>query len=116
MLRRLIVLALLAWLPLQSVAAPAFMVLCELGHDAPMTSVHGGAMPHGAHHDAGDDGGESGSGPSPHSCCHHAASGVATSSLVIAEPPAERFALTADTPAPTFILDTLDRPPRSARS
>ena len=85
--RKFVILALLAWLPLQAAALPALAFLCEVDPGA----MHGHAAAHSHHgdhqhgdggHDTGGDhsagghhnGGHDGDGSSPagpHGCCHH---------------------------------------------
>jgi hypothetical protein len=83
-LTRFVVLALLAWLPLQAAALPGLMTLCELDpagspmhlatHDAGAAAGHHDHDDH-AHGDeeAGTGGhdGHSGQSPGGHGCCHH---------------------------------------------
>lgn len=77
-LRKLVILVLLAWLPLQAAALPALAFLCGVdpgavhGHAA--ANAHDGDHRHGdgGHHGDGGDGEGEGSSPAgPHTCCHH---------------------------------------------
>ena len=69
--RKFVILALLAWLPLQAAALPVLAFLCEVDPGA----MHGHTAAHSHHgdHEHGDGGhdGHDGSSSGPHGCCHH---------------------------------------------
>src|SRR5262245_24044265 len=69
--RKVVTLALLAWLPLQAAALPALGFLCEV--DPGAVHGHAGTHSHHADHEHGGDGhgDEDSSPPGPHCCCHH---------------------------------------------
>ena len=81
-IRKLILLFLLTWLPLQSMASPAVAVLCDGAARA------AGAAPHahfhvGHEHGHGHDGNDSGPGVLDHSCCDHYSSGIVATVLAV---------------------------------
>jgi hypothetical protein len=76
--RKLVILFLLGWLPLQTAALPALVLLCEL--DPGAAPGHAAVHSHHADHDHGDSGhdhdDEGSSAADPHSCCPHLFSAV----------------------------------------
>jgi len=95
--RKLVILALAAWLPLQAGALPALALDCELDPEgsALHQAMHGGAQPgHGdgaqhAHGDgapAHDHDGDAGHDAFGHGCCHNLSSGAAASAPIVSLP------------------------------
>ena len=123
-LSRFVAFALLAWLPLQAAALPAFAALCELdpAHSPMHAALHDdGAAGHEEHadHDHGaDDGAHShdgtpGHGGSGHGCCHHFS--TAAPALVVGAPElAHAVFLTAVIAVRDFFPEQPKRPPLAA--
>jgi len=113
-LRKLVILVLLAWLPLQAAALPALAFLCEV--DPGAVHGHAGAHSHHADHEHGDDGHdhEGTSPPGPHGCCHHFYSAALPSVSTAAVRPASGV---DPTPFfhPDFFIPEQPQPPPLAR-
>jgi len=123
--RKFVILALLAWLPLQAAALPALAFLCEVdpgamhGHAA--AHSHHGDHQHGdgdgghgdGHHGGGDDGDNS-SPSGPHGCCHHFFSAALLSFQTVTAMPVSGI---DPTPLfhPDFFIPEQPQPPPLAR-
>jgi hypothetical protein len=114
-LRRFVIAALLAWLPLQAAALPALAFLCELDPGAGFG--HGVAHAHHGEHGHGDGGHDHDDGASPagpHGCCHHFYSAALPSVATVAQTPASGV-----DPTPLFHPDSFipeqPQPPPLAR-
>ncbi len=112
--RKLVILGMLAWLPLQAAALPALALLCEVDPGA----MHGAAAAHSHHgdHQHGDGGHDhDGSSPAgPHGCCHHFFSAALPSFATVAQAPASGV---EPTPLfhPDFFIPEQPQPPPLAR-
>lgn len=117
---RFIVLALLAWLPLQAAALPGLAALCELDpahspmHQPKHEASHG---VHG-HEQGGDDGahghdGPPGHGAASHGCCHHYST-AAPAIAVGAPETAHAVFLAVARPLRDFFPERPKRPPLAA--
>ncbi len=109
-LKRLILAAALAVMPLQGVAAAMSVLLCH--GDAQVHAIHeGGGHEHGPTHDSHhDDGGGSGVG-NYHLCCHYTVTAPSAITLPGALP---EFPIRTSAPDPLhdlFIPDQPQRPP-----
>jgi hypothetical protein len=127
--RRFVILALLAWLPLQAAALPALAFLCELdpgaAHGHAVGHSHHGDHQHGdgghdtdghhgdGHHSGGHDG-DGSSSAGPHSCCHHFFSVALLSLQTVADTPVSGV---DPTPLfhPDFFIPEQPQPPPLAR-
>ena len=117
-LKRVIFVFLLGWLPLQASALPLIALLCEQdpsgmhGHAAVHSHHgHGGEHSGDAHHGDGDDGSPP---PQPHSCCHNLTSAAVPAIATSATGPADAI---APTPLPhlySFVFEQPQPPPLAA--
>jgi hypothetical protein len=117
-LKRVILVFLLGWLPLQASALPLIALLCE--HDT--SGMHGHAAAH-SHHGQGEHSGHDhhgdgdGNGPSPaqpHSCCHNLTSAAVPGIAMGSAGPADGI---APTPLPhlySFVPEQPQPPPLAA--
>jgi hypothetical protein len=120
---RIIVLALLAWLPLQAAALPGLMTACEL--DPAHSPMHGaapdGEAAAGGHHSHGDSGhgddgandGHSGHASGGHGCCHLSSTTAAAVAFEFPDPARDVLAA-APPPLSEFFPERLQRPPLAA--
>jgi hypothetical protein len=114
--RRLVVFALLAWLPLQSVAQPALMLACGIDGGASSGIAASGDANEHEHpcHGGGDEGSSGGAQLLLHGCCHN----VAFVSPAIAAMPAEAPRAPREAAPPPyayrFFPDQPKRPPLAA--
>lgn len=114
--RRFVILALLAWLPLQAAALPALAFLCETDpgavHGHPTGHSHPGDHEHGDGGDGHD--GHEGSSSGPHGCCHHFFSAALPSLALAAAMPVSGV---DPTPLfhPDFFIPEQPQPPPLAR-
>ena len=111
-LKKVVLAAALAVLPLQGVAATLSALLCH--GEAPTHAAHaGGSHDHGTHQDGhhdnqqGDD--DTTSNSVYHLCCHFTVSAPAVMTLLVALPD---FPVRAFTPDPLYDLFVPDRPQR----
>ena len=116
--RKFVILALLAWLPLQAAALPALAFLCEVdpgamhGHAA--AHSHHGDHPHGDGHRGDGHDGDNSSPSGPHGCCHHFFSAALLSFQTVTAMPASGI---DPTPLfhPDFFIPEQPQPPPLAR-
>lgn len=122
--RKFVILALLAWLPLQAAALPALAFLCEL--DPGAMHGHGAAHSHHSDHQHGDGGhdtsghhngshdGDGSSSAGPHGCRHHFFSAALPSLSTAATTPVSGV---DPTPLfhPDFFIPEQPQPPPLAR-
>ena len=114
--RKLVILFLLGWLPLQAAALPVRALLCEL--DAGAASGDAAVHSHYGDHTHSDNGhghdDEGSSAGDPHSCCHHFFSAVLPSLPAATGAPASGVV-----PSASFHLDLFfpeqPQPPPLAR-
>jgi hypothetical protein len=115
LIRRFVLLMLLAWLPIQAAAMPWLAFRCDQHDSGAQSSSQSHHHVSPAHHPASGDpdtpGHDSDAASDPHSCCHHFSgvlhtlpvmTGVAISETVVSGPPARLH---------DFIPDLLQRPP-----
>jgi hypothetical protein len=117
-LKKVLLVLLLGWLPLQASALPLIALLCEQdpggmhGHAAAHSHHgHGEQSGHEHHGDGGDDGS---SPPPPHSCCHNLTSAAVPSVVMDPAGPADGI---ASTPLPhlySFVAEQPQPPPLAA--
>jgi len=113
---KFVILALLAWLPLQAAALPALALLCEVDPGA----MHGHSAAHAHHgdHEHGDGGqehdDEGSSSAGPHTCCHHFFSAALLSLPTVTATPVSGV---DPTPLfhPDFFIPEQPQPPPLAR-
>ena len=116
--RKFVILALLAWLPLQAAALPALAFLCEVdpgamhGHAA--AHSHHGDHQHGDGHHGGGHDGDGSSSAGPHVCCHHFFSATLPSFSTVTAMPVSGV---DPTPLfhPDFFIPEQPQPPPLAR-
>ena len=107
-IRKLVLCLLLACLPLQSVAGPAHMLLCDDASPAAAGGmhVHDDGDEHPAHEGPADQG-----GTSPHDCCQQYFPGVLHSSSPDAGPTGIVYVLAGSASFYSFFPERLKRPP-----
>jgi hypothetical protein len=116
-LKKRLLVFLLAWLPLQASALPLIALLCEQapagmhGHAAPASHHGAGEHPGQGHHGAGDDGHPP---AQPHSCCHNLTSGAVPSIVLGAAERADGIALTPLPHHYRFVPEQPQPPPLAA--
>ena len=114
LLRKVLVIFLAGWLPLQAGALPALVLDCEL--DPEGSAMHQ-AMHGGAQHDHGDDApahdhdGDTGHDAFGHSCCHNLSSGAAAASQIVSLPAGAVVPVAPAIHPYRFFPELLKRPP-----
>ena len=110
--RKFVILALLAWLPLQAAALPALALLCEI--DPGAAHSHHGDHQHGDGHDGGGHDGDGSSSAGPHGCCYHFFSAALPSFSTVTAMPVSGV---DPTPLfhPDFFIPEQPQPPPLAR-
>jgi hypothetical protein len=111
-LKKLVLAAALAVMPLQGIAGGLSALLCHgdaQAHAAHAGDSHDHSAPHDSHHDkhSGDNGGAGGS--AYHLCCHYTVSAPSAVTLPVALPD---FPVRAYAPDPLHDLFVPDRPQR----
>ena len=107
-IRKLVLCLLLACLPLQSVAGPARMLLCDDATPAAGYGlhVHDAGDEHPAHEGQADQG-----GTSSHDCCHQYFPGVLHSGTPDAGPSERVYVPAGPADFQSFVPECLKRPP-----
>lgn len=113
MIRRFVLLMLLAWLPVQASAMPWLAFRCEQ-HDSDtqgqaQVQHHAGHAQHAPADAAGHDSGVAGN--NVHSCCHHFSGVVHTLPVMAGVEVSEAVATSPPARLHDFIPDLLQRPP-----
>jgi hypothetical protein len=121
LLRKALVVFLLAWLPLQAGALPALVLDCELDPEgsAMHQAMHGGAQ-HDHGHDTAADGdqapahdhdGDAGHDAFSHGCCHNLSSGAAAAAPIVSLPAGAIVPAALAIHPYRFFPELLKRPP-----
>lgn len=108
-LKRWILAAALAAMPLQGVAAVMSSLVCHGGAQAHVT--HQDSDDHVTHHDGHSDAGSTTGDDTAHPCCHFTAFAPSAVTLPAAQPEFPIRAFVPDSPHDLFVPDRPQRPP-----